>query len=180
MKFFRITFLVLALFCMPLFSLVFTPIPLQGILKSIYAPALFGVYSKDFGRLYCQLYGVATPSKNFQSDICEINPKTLKAMRHFAMNYTQNKIFSEQIYFLSYQNGWCFLQNGGNLFNEQIIKDGYGVVQYFDLTQEEVITKLETLESVAKNKRKGLWKEWAKEMECIKNTLREIAKEKQK
>lgn len=177
MKSFKFSLLALFLLALPLFSLVFTPVALQAILKSIYAPALFGVYSKDFGKLYCQLYGVATPSKNFQSEICEIDPKTLKAMRHFAMNYTQNKIFSEQQYFLSYQNGWCFLQNGGNLFNEQIIKDGYGVVQYFDLTQEEVLVNLETLENVARNERKGLWKEWAKEMECIKSTLRGIAQE---
>ncbi len=171
---------VLTLLTLQLFALVFTPISLQVILKSIYAPALFGVYSKDFGLLYCQLYGVATPSKSFKNEICEISEKSLKEMRHFAMNYTQNKIFLEQQYTLGYQNGWCFLQNGGNLFNAQIIKDGYGIVQYFDLSQGEILAKLETLENIARSQKKGLWKEWAREMECLKSSLEQISEENQK
>lgn len=175
----KITF-VLAFLALPLFALVFTPISLQVILKSIYAPALFGVYSKDSGNLYCQLYGVATPSKSFKNEICEISEKSLKEMRHFAMNYTQNEIFTEQQYTLGYQNGWCFLQNGGKLFNEQIIQDGYGIVQYFDLSQGEVLAKLEVAENIARAQKKGLWKEWNQEMECLKSTLRQIAQESQK
>lgn len=171
--------LISSLAVLHLYSFVFTPITQRVILKNIYAPAVFSVYSKDNGMLYCQLYGVASASKDFKRD-CQITPKAIKEMRHFAMNYVRNKIFLEQQYTIHYQNGWCFLQNGGNLFNEEIIKDGYGVVQYFDTSQPEIIEKLEILENLARSQKRGLWKEWNQEMECLKSTLRQIAQESQK
>ena len=92
----------------------------------------------------------------------------------------RNKIFLQKQYTIHDQNGWCSLQNGGNLFNEESIKDGYGVVQYFDTSQPEIIEKLEILENLARSQKRCLWKEWNQEMECLKSTLRQIAQESQK
>lgn len=170
--------LVFAFFCVGAFSYV-APLNFQVLLKHIYAPTLFSVYSKDAGMLYCQLYGVAGVSKDFKGDGCEVSKKSVKEMRHFALTYTQNKIFLEQQYRVGYVKGWCFLQNGGNLFNYEIVRDGYAVVQHFDATAEAqgVMADLEELEAIAREEKRGLWKEWEKEMNCLKVTLGAIAKE---
>lgn len=78
---------------------------------------------------------------------------------------------------MGYKNGWCFLQRGGNLLNAEIVRDGYAVVQYFDIEESATLADLEVLESIAKAQKRGLWKEWSKEMDCLKQTLQEIAKE---
>lgn len=160
-----------------LFAFATPSISMQVLLKSIYAPTLFSVYNKRYGMLYCQLYGIAGVSKSFQNDTCEVNQQAVKEMRHFAMQYTRNKVFLEEQYRLGYKNGWCFLQNGGNLFNAELVRDGYAVVQYFDLTESAILADLEVLENIARSEKRGLWKEWSKEMECLKRTLQEIAKE---
>lgn len=160
-----------------LFAFATPPVNAQVLLKRIFAPTLFSVYSKDYGTLYCQLYGVAGVSKSFSNETCEVSQKAVKEMRHFAMQYTRNKVFLEEQYRLGYKNGWCFLQRGGNLFNAEIVRDGYAVVQYFDLEESAVLADLEVLESIAKAEKRGLWKEWGKEMECLKRTLQGIAKE---
>ncbi len=160
-----------------LFAFATPPINRQAIVKHIFAPTLFSVYSKDYGMLYCQLYGIAGVSKSFKNDTCEVDKRAVKEMRHFAMQYTRNKIFLEEQYRLGYKSGWCFLQRGGNLFNAELVRDGYAVVQYFDITESAVLADLEVLESIAKAEKRGLWKEWGKEMECLKKTLQEIAKE---
>lgn len=167
----------LCLMSLNLFAFATPPVSLQVLLKSIYAPTLFSVYNKSYGMLYCQLYGVAGVSKSFKNDTCEVSPQAVKEMRHFAMKYTRNKVFLEEQYRLGYKNGWCFLQRGGNLFNAELVRDGYAVVQHFDITESAVLADLEVLESVAKAEKRGLWKEWGKEMECLKRTLQEIAKE---
>lgn len=152
---------------------------MQILLKTIYAPTLFSGYAKEYGRLYCQLYGVAGVVSAFKNEECEISEQSAKEMRHFAMTYTQNKIFLEQQYRVGYSNGWCFLQNGANLFNAQIVKDGYAVIQTFDRSAEDVLVDLERLESLAKLQKKGLWKEWGEEMECLKKTLKQIQETKE-
>ena len=53
-------------------------------------------------------------------------------------------------------------------------------MQYFDTSQPEIIEKLEILENLARSQKRGLWKEWNQEMECLKSTLRQIAQEFQK
>ncbi len=153
------------------------PLSLQVLVKSIFAPTLFSVYNKEYGMLYCQLYGVAGVSKSFKRDACEIDAKTVRAMRHFAMQYIRNKIYLEEQYRLGYKNGWCFLQRGGNLLNAEIVRDGYAVVQSFDRTEEGVLQELELLESIAREEKRGLWREWEKEMQCLKIALREIAQD---
>ena len=82
------------------------------VLIGIFAPTLFSVYNKNYGTLYCQLYGVAAVSKSFKRDICEISDRAIREMRHFSMQYVRNKIYLEQQYRLGYKNGWCFLQKG--------------------------------------------------------------------
>ncbi|MDE5602857.1 MAG: thermonuclease family protein [Helicobacter sp.] len=156
---------------------VIVPVSLQVLLKSIYAPALFSVYSKDYGMLYCELYGVASIVREFQGEKCAVDAESAKKMRHFAMTYTRNKIFLEQQYRIGYSNGWCFLQNGANLFNYEIVRDGYAIVQHFDSIAENVLKDLETLEEEAKIQKKGLWREWEEEMGCLKVMLMERAKE---
>ncbi|MDE5925132.1 MAG: thermonuclease family protein [Helicobacter sp.] len=173
-------FLILLGLCLTslnLFAFATPPISRQALMKHIFAPTLFSMYSKDYGMLYCQLYGVAGVSKSFKNDTCEVSARAVKEMRHFAMQYTRNKVFLEQQYRLGYKSGWCFLQRGGNLFNAELVRDGYAVVQYFDITESAVLADLEVLESIAKAEKRGLWKEWGKEMECLKRTLQEIAKE---
>lgn len=173
-------FLILLGLCLTslnLFAFATPPISRQALMKHIFAPTLFSMYSKDYGMLYCQLYGVAGVSKSFKNDTCEVSARAVKEMRHFAMQYTRNKVFLEQQYRLGYKSGWCFLQRGGNLFNAELVRDGYAVVQYFDITESAVLADLEVLESIAKAEKRGLWKEWSKEMECLKRTLQEIAKE---
>ncbi|MCI5968489.1 thermonuclease family protein [Helicobacter sp.] len=157
------------------FGFSIPPVSVQVLMQHIFSPTLFSVYSKDYGILYCQLYGVAGVSKSFQWEGCEIAPQTLREMRHFAMQYAQNKIKLEQQFRLGYKNGWCFLQKGGNLLNAEVVRDGYAVVQYFDLSEEKTLKDLEKLESIAKSQKNGLWKEWEKEMECLKTALNEIA-----
>ncbi|WP_233704032.1 thermonuclease family protein [Helicobacter mesocricetorum] len=156
---------------------VIAPVSLQILLKSIYAPALFSAYNKDYGMLYCQLYGVASVARGFQDEKCAVSADSAKKMRHFAMTYTRNKIFLEQQYRIGYINGWCFLQNGANLFNYEIVRDGYAIVQYFDTNAENVLKDLEILEIEARTQKKGLWREWGEEMNCLKVALMERAKE---
>ena len=174
-----ITFFMLLWICVNNLYGVIVPVSLQVLLKSIYAPALFSVYSKDYGMLYCELYGVASIVREFQGEKCAVDAESAKKMRHFAMTYTRNKIFLEQQYRVGYSNGWCFLQNGANLFNAQIVKDGYAVIQTFDRSAEDVLVDLERLESLAKLQKKGLWKEWGEEMECLKKTLKQIQETKE-
>lgn len=166
----------LLLFALSAFAFVYPP-SFQVLMKSILAPAMFSVYSKDMGMLYCQLYGVASIEKAFQSDMCEITPKAAREMRHFAMQYTRNTIFLEEHYRAGYKKGWCFLQNGAHLFNAQIIRSGYGVVQYFDKSESAILGELEVLEALARENRRGLWNGWEKEMDCLKRTLKTIAQE---
>lgn len=156
---------------------VIAPVSLQVLLKSIYAPALFSVYNRDYGMLYCELYGVASVAKAFKGEKCEVSADSARKMRHFAMTYTRNKIFLEQQYRIGYSNGWCFLQNGANLFNYEIVRDGYAIVQHFDTIAENVLKDLEVLQSEAKAQKRGLWREWGEEMSCLKVTLMERVKE---
>ena len=165
-----IFFLAFLLFSIEAFSFAY-PLSVRVITKKIYAPAIFGVYAKDFGMLQCQLYGVASITKAIDSGLCQISPRAAKEMRHFAMQYTRNKIFLEEQYRAGYKKGWCFLQNGAHLFNAEIVRDGYGVVQYFDTSEQKILEDLEKLEKIAKKERKGLWREWAKEMQCLKTAL---------
>lgn len=153
------------------------PVSMQVLVKHIFAPTLFSVYNKNYGTLYCQLYGVAAVSKSFKRDICEISDRAVREMRHFSMQYVRNKIYLEQQYRLGYKNGWCFLQKGGNLFNAELVSDGYAVVQHFDNTEGQVLEDLEILESVARAEKRGLWREWEKEMQCLKTALGEIAQD---
>lgn len=171
---FRLWFLA-GIISMQSFSFSIPPVSMQVLMKHIFSPTHFSVYSKDYGMMYCQLYGVASVSKSFKWEGCEISPQKLKEMRHFAMQYAQNQIKLEQQFRLGYKNGWCFLQKGGNLFNAQVVRDGYAVVQHFDLSEEKMLKDLELLESIARDKKKGLWKEWREEMQCLKRALREIA-----
>lgn len=76
-----------------LFAFATPPISRQALMKHIFAPTLFSMYSKDYGMLYCQLYGVAGVSKSFKNDTCEVSARAVKEMRHFAMQYTRNKVF---------------------------------------------------------------------------------------
>lgn len=175
-----IIFLGILILSVEIFAFAYPLISLRIITKTIYAPALFGVYSKDIGMLQCQLYGVASIEKAFNNRLCEITPKAAKEMRHFAMQYTRNKIFLEEQHRAGYKKGWCFLQNGAHLFNAEIVRDGYGVVQYFDTSEQKILEDLEKLEQLAKKERKGLWREWAKEMQCLKTSLNAKAKELQK
>ncbi|MDD6055203.1 MAG: thermonuclease family protein [Helicobacter sp.] len=160
-----------------IFSYTTPPLNLQVLMQSIYAPALFSVYSKDYGNLYCQLYGIASISKEFKQEMCEITKQAAKEMRHFAMKYIRNQIYLEQQYRLGYKNGWCFLQNGGTLLNAALVRDGYAVVQYFDTTESQILEELETLEAIARKEKRGLWNEWEKEMNCLKSALRQIAQD---
>ncbi|MBX7491532.1 thermonuclease family protein [Helicobacter turcicus] len=157
------------------FGFSIPPVSMQVLMKHIFAPTLFSAYSKDYGMMYCQLYGVAGVSKSFKWASCEITSKAFREMRHFAMQYVQNKIELEQQYRLGYKNGWCFLQRGGNLFNAEVVRDGYAVVQHFDLSEEKTLNDLEQLETIARNEKRGLWKEWGQEMQCLKTALGEIA-----
>ena len=159
------------------FAFVIPAVSLQVLMQQILSPTLFSVYSKDYGILYCQLYGVASVSKSFEWEDCEVSSQRLKEMRHFAMQYVQNQVKLEQQYHLGYKNGWCFLQKGGNLFNAQVVRDGYAVVQYFDVSEEKMLKDLEKLESIARNEKRGLWREWEAEMQCLKTALGEIAQE---
>lgn len=172
-----IRLLIFLLFCNVLFAYIIPPVTTSVLLKYIYAPTLFSVYSRDYGMLYCQLYGVAMVSKSFDSDTCKVPDRAVKEMRHFAITYTQNTIFLEQQYRIGYKNGWCFLQNGGKFFNAQLVENGYAVVQYFDISEPKIIEDLEILENNARKNKRGLWREWEQEMECFKNTLRGIAQE---
>ncbi|MDA3967545.1 MULTISPECIES: thermonuclease family protein [Helicobacter] len=160
-----------------LYAYTIPPVTTSVILKYIYAPTLFSVYAKDYGMLYCQLYGIAMVSQSFKSENCEVSPRAVKEMRHFALTYTQNTIFLEQQYRIGYKNGWCFLQNGGKFFNAQLVENGYAVVQYFDISEPKIIEDLEVLENIAKTNKRGLWREWEQEMECLKSALRGIARE---
>ena len=168
-------FLLIGFLMVQSFGFSIPPVSMQVLMKHIFAPTLFSVYNKDYGVMYCQLYGVAGVSTSFQWENCEISPQALKEMRHFAMQYAQNKIKLEQQFRLGYKNGWCFLQKGGNLLNAEVVRDGYAVVQHFDLSEEKTLNDLEELESIARSEKRGLWKEWESEMQCLKTALSEIA-----
>ena len=151
-------------------------VSVNALMQRIISPTLFSLYSKDYGMLYCQLYGVAGISRCFVGQDCEVTLQSLREMRHFAMQYVQNTIKLEQQFHIGYKRGWCFLQKGGNLLNAKVVRDGYAVVQYFDGEEEGVLKDLERLEPVARKEKRGLWREWEVEMNCLKETLREAAK----
>lgn len=167
--------LVSSLLVLDLASFV-APLNLQVLLKSIYAPTLFGMYSKDVGLIYCQLYGVAGVSTPINTPDCQISAQKVKEMRHYAMQYTRNKLFLEQQYQIGYLDGWCFLQNGGQVFNAQIVRDGYAVVQNLETSSAAEVFRadLELLENNARSEKRGLWKEWEKEMACLKGALKQL------
>lgn len=149
----------------------------RAIMKSVYGPTMFRIYARDYGTLYCQLYGVASVYSPFKTEACELTARDVKEMRHFALTYTQNHIKNEEQYRLGYKDGWCFLQNGAHTFNAQIVRDGYAVVQHFDRDDPQFMAELETLEAIARRERRGLWNEWPKQMECLKKSLNDIAKD---
>lgn len=151
------------------------PATMFALLKNVYAASLFSMYAPRVGYLYCSLYGVQAPIYTQPDMSCQIDPKKAQKMRWYAKTFTQRTIFLEQKYRLGYADGYCFVQDGAHLFNATIIREGFGVYRPMPKVKGDNLIKdeLQQLEDIARANRKGLWGDYAKEMECLRKVARE-------
>ncbi len=97
-------------------------------------------------------------------------------MAYHARNFTLERLFLEQKYRLGFASNWCFLQDGGELFNAVLVREGYAPVYPIRLQGTQgILEELLELQEIAKREKRGLWKEWRAEMECLSSLARERA-----
>ena len=164
--------------CLILCSVCFAfepPATMFALLKGVYAASLFSMYAPRIGYLYCSLYGVQAPIYTQPEMSCQIDAKKAQKMRWYAKTFTQRTIFLEQKYRLGYANGYCLVQDGAHLFNATIIREGFGVYRPMPKSKGDELLKsqLQMLEDVARVNGKGLWGDYAREMQCLRKVARE-------
>lgn len=150
------------------------PVSVQALLKEVHSAARYTLYAPAYGYLGCALYGVAEPFYTTPEMACQADPKRVREMRYHAKNFARRYLYLEQQYRLGYTQGACLLQKGARLWNAILIEEGYAVFVPQDKSEASAILReeLERLEAIAKRDQKGLWKEWAKEMECLSSLLK--------
>ncbi|MGP1580932.1 MAG: thermonuclease family protein [Wolinella sp.] len=152
------------------------PLSLHALLKRVHSATLFSFYSPQYDYLSCPLFGVAPLQEPPAGAPCEIAPRRLKEMAYHARNFTLERLFLEQKYRLGFASNWCFLQDGGELFNAVLVREGYAPVYPIRLQGTQgILEELLELQEIAKREKRGLWKEWRAEMECLSSLARERA-----
>ncbi len=150
------------------------PVSLFALLKTVYASSLYSMYAPQVGYLYCSLFAVQAPIYTQPDMSCQIDNRRALEMRYHAKNFTQRTLFLEQKYRLGYVDGYCLVQDGAHLFNATMIREGFAVYRPLPAVKGDNVLRneLKTLELIAEKNKKGLWGDYAQEMQC----LRQIAK----
>lgn len=136
------------------------------LLNSYYNPNRL-VFRLTKGSFECSLLGVAVPfyGKNNQ---CLV--ESFKKMSHLSIGFFQNNLNLEQLYGVKIENGFCIVSYGNINFNEEIIKEGYGVVNKNGVLNTEFLNRLLYLQDLAMKERAGLWHSFYEEMDCFKDS----------
>ncbi len=115
----------------------------------------------------CSLLGVVIPFYSNENKC--INDKFRK-MSNLSIGFFQNNLNLEQLYSVSFENGFCIVKYRNFNLSEEIIKSGYGVVNTKSIFNNELLDKLLYLQNIAIENRAGLWNSFYDEMECFRDS----------
>lgn len=112
----------------------------------------------------CSMLGVSVP---FYSVKNACNSDVFRNMSHLTIGYMQNNLHLEQLYSVRVVNGFCLVAYGNTLLNEKIIADGFAVVNKNGVKDMSFLERLQILQNIAKEHKKGLWNSFYDEMQCF-------------
>lgn len=112
----------------------------------------------------CSMLGVSVP---YYSVTHSCNNEKFRNMSHLTIGYMQNNLNLEQLYSVRVVNGFCLVAFGNTTLNEKIIADGFAVVNKNGVKDGYFLEKLQILQNMAKDNKKGLWNSFQNEMECF-------------
>lgn len=136
------------------------------LLNSYYNPnrLVFRLYK---GAFECSLLGVAVP---FYGDSNKCVNDKFRKMSNLSIGFFQNNLDLEQLYSVSFENGFCIVKYNNLNLSEEIIKSGYGVVNSNGVLNSEFLDRLLHLQNLAIENRVGLWNSFYDEMECFRDS----------
>lgn len=139
------------------------------LLNDYYHPNRLVFRTIPKGSFKCSLFGVVVP---YVKESCIISPSARENFRkisNLAIGYMQNNLDLEQMYSVSFVDGFCVVRFRGEVLNEKIIKDGFGILSnYRGGANPALIERLSELESIASEHQLGLWKDFRNELECLR------------
>lgn len=140
-----------------------------GVLKEIPSASYLIFYNGAYGYIDCIPHSVITPDAIRQTN-CDISRDTGKKLAFYARLYARRTLHLEQKYKIDITNGYCIIYNGAHVYNEQLLKSGYGVRVNRDTTTDKAAWRQELDKMVlrAKEEKQGLWQEWSEEMSCLR------------
>jgi len=156
---------------------------LYGLLKDIPKASVLTFYTYDYAQFDCPLFGVTSVDVVSESmaQECNITKTDKKLMDYYSSGFYQNTLHIEQKYKYRILGGFCYVHNGAKIYNYQLAKEGYGLffmpenIKTQEAKKELDIIKMLVLE--ARRERRGLWKEWRDEMECLQGKIYDIFKD---
>lgn len=122
------------------------------------------VFRLTKGTFECSMLGVVVP---YYSNTNECNTPAFKKMSYFSIGFFQNTLNLEQIYNVDIQDGYCIVKYGNKVLNEQVIVQGYGVVNTTNVSGV-MLERLLELQSIAIQENRGLWADFSDEMNCFR------------
>lgn len=140
-----------------------------GVLKEIPSASYLIFYNGAYGYIDCIPHSVITPDAIRQTK-CDISRDNGNKLAFYARLYARRTLHLEQKYKIDITNGYCIIYNGAHVYNEQLLKDGYGMRINRDTTDDKAAWRKELDKMVirAKEEKRGPWWEWAEEMDCLK------------
>lgn len=112
----------------------------------------------------CSMLGVSVPFYGVKN---ACNSDVFRNMSHLTIGYMQNNLHLEQLYSVRVVNGFCLVAYGNTLLNEKIIADGFAVVNKNGVKDMSFLERLQILQNIAKEHKKGLWNSFYDEMQCF-------------
>lgn len=112
----------------------------------------------------CSMLGVSVPFYGVKN---ACNSDVFRNMSHLTIGYMQNNLHLEQLYSVRVVNGFCLVAYGNTLLNEKIIADGFAVVNKNGVKDMGFLERLQILQNIAKEHKKGLWNSFYDEMQCF-------------
>lgn len=112
----------------------------------------------------CSMLGVSVP---FYSVNNACNSDIFRNMSHLTIGYMQNNLHLEQLYGVRIVNGFCIVAYQNTTLNEKMIADGFAVVNKNGVKDVIFLEKLQILQNLAKEHKKGLWNSFYNEMQCF-------------
>lgn len=79
----------------------------------------------------------------------------------------QNNLHLEQLYSVRIVNGFCIVAYQNTTLNEKMIADGFAVVNKNGVKDAFFLEKLQILQNLAREHKKGLWNSFYNEMQCF-------------